>query len=65
MAHDSKRETRRRLPRLAATMFGPDRRRRIDAVIDYFGESREAHAPRPRPSLAAIREYLAGEIWRS
>jgi hypothetical protein len=40
-------------------MFRPDRRRQIDAVIDYFGESREARAPEPRPPLKAIGEYLA------
>jgi hypothetical protein len=39
-------------------MFRPDRRRQIDAVIDYFGESREARAPEHRP-LKAIGEYLA------
>ena len=29
-----------------------DRRRRIDGVIDYFGESRETRATRARPALS-------------
>jgi hypothetical protein len=45
MAHDSKGETRRRVPHSAATIFAPDRRRRIDAVIDYFGESGQKDSP--------------------
>jgi hypothetical protein len=32
----------RRVPAALATILGRDRRRQIDAVIDYFGESREA-----------------------
>jgi hypothetical protein len=40
-------------------MFRPDRRRQIDAVIDYFGESREASAADSRPAPAVMGEYLA------
>jgi hypothetical protein len=51
MAHDSSSEIHRRVPRSwqrvatgAPTLFGRYRRRRIDAVIDYFGDSRRARS---------------------
>jgi hypothetical protein len=40
-------------------MFRSDRRRQIDAVIDYFGESRQARAPRFRLILGVTGEYVA------
>jgi hypothetical protein len=42
--------------------FRPDRRRQIDAVIDYFGESREARAPDSRSAPAVMGAYLAFAI---
>jgi hypothetical protein len=66
MAHDSSSETRRRVPRSersatteAPSMFGRYRRRRIDAVIDYFGECREAReSPRVRSRISRTTRDL-------
>ncbi len=38
----------RRLIAEAVTLLRPDRRRRIDAVIDYFGDTREVRVAAPR-----------------
>ncbi len=35
-------------------LYKPDRRRWIDAVIDYFGESRETRVPESRWEHEAI-----------
>jgi hypothetical protein len=43
-------------------MIRGDRRRRIDAVIDYFGESSETRATRSRTALAPAGAYLSR--WR-
>lgn len=43
----------------AVMMFRRDRRRQIDAVIDYFGGSQDARVPRPRPTVGASGEYVA------
>ena len=40
-------------------MVRRDRRRRIDAVIDYFGESRETRVTRSRSALAPAGAYLS------
>ena len=42
----------------AVMMFKQDRRREIDAVIDYFGESPEAHAARPRAASGKTSSYI-------
>jgi len=43
----------------ALMMFKRDRRREIDAVIDYFGEWREASAARPRAVPETSSGYIA------
>ena len=43
----------------ALMMFKRDRRREIDAVIDYFGEAREAPAARPRAVPGAPSRFIA------
>lgn len=45
----------------AVMMFRRDRRREIDAVIDYFGETREARASRPGPILRVVRKIRGGD----
>ena len=42
----------------ALMMFKRDRRREIDAVIDYFGEWREAPAARSRAVLGKPSGYI-------
>ena len=42
----------------AVMMFKQDRRREIDAVIDYFGESPEAHAARVRAVPGKPGRYI-------
>jgi hypothetical protein len=66
MAHESSSKTPRRLRRSgqratteAPTLFGRYRRRRIDAVIDYFGECREAReSGRVGSGISRSRRYL-------
>ena len=43
----------------ALMMFKRDRRREIDAVIDYFGEWREGPAARPRAVPGTSSGYIA------
>ena len=43
------------------TLFKRDRRREIDAVIDYFGESREAPAALPRAVPSASSRFIASD----
>jgi len=45
----------------ALMMFKRDRRREIDAVIDYFGEAREAPAARPRAVPSASSRFIASD----
>jgi hypothetical protein len=43
----------------AVMMLRRDRPRQIDAVIDYFGESRSGRARRPGPTLRATGQNAA------
>ena len=49
---------RQQATKKAVMMFKRDRRREIDAVIDYFGESPEAHAARPRAVPGKPSRYI-------